>query len=120
MVSIFVLDDDISLLQVIEIWLPKHGYQVSTFPDSTLLFEAIRFTVPDIIFLDVQLAELHNGKSVCTELKQQFHFPNKIFLFSATPVTEAETLKCGADGFINKPFDISYFEQTLKQALSTD
>src|SRR6476620_6009234 len=106
MYSILVLDDDADILFILDTWLTKHGYKVYTFSNSDdLLAIVINFT-PDLIILDLLLAETKDGKSLCSQLKHQYHFPNPILLFSASPMNDADLLNCGADGFIAKPFDL--------------
>src|SRR4051812_40405986 len=104
MSSIFVLDDDADILFILEMWLTKHDYEVYTFSYSNDLVKALTKFTPDMIILDVLLAEKKDGKSLCSELKQQHQYPNKIYLFSASLVQDADLLNCGADGFICKPF----------------
>lgn len=115
--SIYILDDDPNLLDVMKIWLPIHGYKVNTFSNSADLFKAIDASTPDVILTDVKLSESKNGISVCSELKQRYHYPNKILLFSATPARVSDLARCGADGFINKPFDLQSTLATLDEAI---
>ena len=116
MPSIFILDDDASLLLALDIWLSRSGYEVYTFNNSADLLQALSTCTPDIIILDVLLSELKNGKLVCIELRHQYHFPNKIYLFSATHIQNNDFLLCEADGFIDKPFDLQDLLITLNTA----
>src|SRR3954469_25812511 len=100
MPTIFILDDDENLLNALIMLLSDRKYEVATFTRSKDLFNAVSLFKPDIILLDVRLSEEDDGKSVCTKLKKEYKYPNKIYLFSASPVSEAEMQKCGADGFI--------------------
>jgi len=117
MPSVFILDDDVSLLLALDIWLSRNGYKVYTFNNSADLMHALSTFTPDIILLDVLLSELKNGKLVCIELRHEYHFPNKIYLFSATHIKGNDLYNCDADGFIDKPFDLQDFLDTLNNAL---
>lgn len=117
MPTVFILDDDTNLLAALDIWLSGNGFKVHTFSYSGDLMSALNTSMPDIILLDVLLSELKDGKNVCTELKQQYQFPNKIFLFSATHIPNEELIKCEADGFIDKPFEIQQLLNTLNKSL---
>jgi len=116
MPSVFILDDDASLLLALNIWLSRSGYEVYTFQNSAVLIHALNSITPDIILLDVLLPEQKNGKLICIELKHQYHYPNKIYLFSATHMQDGDLLNCDADGFIDKPFDLQDFLNTLNNA----
>src|SRR3954452_17276654 len=102
MSTVFILDDDASLLLVLHLLLSKHRYQVATFTNSKDLYNAISLIIPDLIILDVRLSEKEDGKMVCTKLKQEHKYAKKIYLFSASTVLQAEIKKCSADGFIEK------------------
>ena len=118
MATVYILDDDSSLLLVLQILLSTHNYRVATFTNSKDLYHAISLVIPDLIILDVRLSEKEDGKLVCTKLKQEHKYTNKVYLFSASPVVQAEIQKCGADGYIEKPFGINLFMDTIKQALA--
>src|SRR3954470_10109926 len=103
MPTIYILDDDASLLTALNLLLSRHKYKVATFTNSKDLLNAAGTVQPDMIFLDVLLAEADDGKSVCKRLKREYNYTNRIYLFSATPVSETEVQQCCADGFLDKP-----------------
>jgi DNA-binding response OmpR family regulator len=115
--SIFVLDDDADILFIMDKWLTKHGYEIHTFSNSGDLIDAIKKFTPDLIILDVLLAEEKDGKTLCSELKQQHYYPNLIYLFSASPTADTDLLNIGADGFIAKPFVLHDLLNTLNKVL---
>lgn len=116
MLSAFILDDDANLLVALDILFSRNGYKVYTFKISDELLLALNTFTPDIILLDILLSEIMDGRTLCKELKQLYHFPNKIYLFSATHILEDELLQCGADGFIDKPFDIKVLLDVLHKS----
>lgn len=117
MPSIFILDDTNDILLTLDLWLTRHGYEVYTFNNSIELIAAINTLTPDFILLDVRLAELKDGRILCIELRQHFHYPNPIYLFSACAVMYSDLIACGADGFIKKPFDLHGVLETINNAL---
>src|SRR5437764_1749118 len=106
MSSIFLLDDDADIRLVMDTWLTKHGYKIYSFGNSGDLLDAIKKFTPDLLILDVCLAEIKDGKLLCLELRQQHYYPNPIYLFSASPLEDADLLNYGANGLIPKPFDL--------------
>ena len=114
--TIFILDNDENILEVLKLILSTHNYEVTTFCNSKELLRAVSHVLPDILLLDVKLSEDVDGKSVCSILKQEYKYPNKIFLYSATPVSVEEMKKCGADGFLEKPFDMDVFLDAIDNA----
>ena len=98
--------------------LSRYEYSVTIFTNSQDLLHAVSLVKPDVILLDVLLAEVNDGKSVCTKLRHQYQYGNKIYLFSVSSVSQADVQKCGADSFIEKPFDIHSFMKIINQAIT--
>src|SRR4051794_28426466 len=117
MTTVFILDDDVNLLVALDLLLSHNGYKVYTFSNSADLISTLNQLTPDIILLDILLSETKNGKVICEELKQKYYYPNKICLFSATHIPDDELLRSGADGFIDKPFEIQFLLNTLNKTL---
>lgn len=119
MPRIFVIDDDKDLLKVVKSLLLKKGFDVSTFFDWNLANNAIKFSEPQLILLDVFLSGI-DGLDICQKLKQsQFtrHIP--ILLFSAYPkIAETAIHDYGADDFIAKPFEVGDLIRKVHSVLS--
>jgi len=118
MKSIYCLDDDVNILQVLQIWLTGVGYKVGVFSSSEDLMSAMKRSTPDMILLDVRLKEEKNGTVICSDLRKQCRYTLPIYLFSATPMQKEALLQIGADGFIDKPFDLYVLENIIHRAIS--
>lgn len=118
MPSIFVLDDIKDILFYLDLCLTEQGYRVYTFCNSKDLIDAIKIITPDFILLDVRLAELTDGRLLCKELRQQYHYTNSLYLFSANTIINSDLQFCGADGFIKKPFDLRKVVELIGNALA--
>jgi DNA-binding response OmpR family regulator len=117
MPTVFILDDDVNLLVALDLLLSRNAYKVYTFSNSADLMLTLGQLIPDIILLDILLSETKTGEVVCQELKQTYNYPNKIYLFSATHIADNELLKSGADGFMDKPFEIEDLLNMLNKSL---
>src|SRR5689334_16527458 len=117
MPSIFILDDTDEILFYLDLCLTEHGYQVYTFNNSKDLTDAIRFITPDLILLDVRLAELKDGRILCKELRQCHFYTNPLYLFSGNSIMYSDLQFCGADGFIKKPFEYEEILNTISNVL---
>ncbi|EHQ26262.1 response regulator transcription factor [Mucilaginibacter paludis] len=108
---ILVLDDDLAILSAIRDILEYNGYEVNTFSRGDEIFENIRRYHPDLILLDVMLANL-DGREICQNIKQKQEQEGAgkipVILISATHnLGDCLHLKNGPDDFLEKPFDIS-------------
>jgi DNA-binding response OmpR family regulator len=104
---ILVLDDDIAILDALNDVLEYSGYTVSTLSSADVLFERIQEFKPDLILLDVMLAE-QDGREICRRIKQSLGISNiPVILISATHnLSQCLTPNGGPDDFVAKPFDI--------------
>lgn len=106
--KILVVDDDESIVEVIQLLLESEGYQV----ESSLSGDCIpNFPggTPDLILLDVLISG-KDGREICKRLKsdpETDHIP--VIMLSAHADADRLMHGSGADDFIEKPFDIDDF-----------
>lgn len=106
-ITVLVVDDEPSNLDVISRFLKLEGYRVQTAVDGEQALEMIAAQAPDLVLLDLILPRL-DGYEVCRRLKSS---PGTVFL----PVVMITALKgseekikgveVGADDFLTKPFN---------------
>ena len=105
--KILIVDDEIDLLQVIEIFLVRRNFLVKAISKWENIRTAIQSFEPDLILLDISLKGA-DGRVICKQLKtnkETVHIP--VLLFSANYGVEQTVSEFLADGFIEKPFDLS-------------
>lgn len=108
MKTIYSVEDDQDIAKIINVSLTKSGYQVYTFPDTKSFWDAFKKSKPDLILLDLMLPD-GNGMDVLKTLRSNVENNDiKIIILSAKRMTmdKVEGLDCGADDYIEKPFDI--------------
>jgi DNA-binding response OmpR family regulator len=105
---ILVLDDDLAILSAIRDVLEFSGYEVNTLPRGDHIFENIEQYHPDLILLDVMLADM-DGREICQTIKQDEKTGDiPVILISATHnLGDCLQLKNGPNDFLTKPFDIN-------------
>ncbi|GAC1435743.1 MAG: hypothetical protein PVS3B3_34760 [Ktedonobacteraceae bacterium] len=102
---ILVIDDEESILEVVQIVLEGEGYCVQTSITSSIL-RTISPPLPDVILLDVLLSG-EDGREVCRKIKadaQLQHIP--VIMLSAHSDASKVADTSGADAFLEKPFDV--------------
>ncbi len=113
--SILVIDDEESILEVVQIVLEGEGYTVQTSMDSSVLQHLT--TLPHLILLDVLLAG-EDGREVCKRIKANSrlqHIP--VIMLSAHSDANKVVDTCGADAFLEKPFDVDVLINVVQQYL---
>ena len=102
---ILVVDDDLDILNIMSISLKDKGYEVEgTANGDEAISRAERFK-PDLIIMDIYLSGT-NGKDICKKLKETKKTSSiPIILISASTQLKNTVRECGANGFLNKPFE---------------
>ncbi|HBA67826.1 MAG TPA: DNA-binding response regulator [Lachnospiraceae bacterium] len=102
MKNILVIDDDVSIGNMLEEILAKEGYQVLRAYSGTEALLVLEHKKPDLILLDLMLPGL-DGKSLLPAIKE---IP--VIIVSARTDTgdKVDMLLNGAADYVTKPFDI--------------
>ena len=106
MKMVYILEDDLDLLSIIEEFLSSANFRVKTFSDYRLFFDAIRLEKPDIILLDLMLPMIE-GTEVLKYVKTNLVMHNIPIIVVSGLNSESEKVHCldlGADDYISKPF----------------
>jgi diguanylate cyclase (GGDEF)-like protein len=102
---VLVLDDDPTILLVVEAILGGAGYEVSTLEDPLAVWAALERTQPDLMVCDVSMPGL-DGIDLCRTLRADSRWQNLPLLFltaHSTPEVVSELFAAGADDYVNKP-----------------
>ncbi|OCX51804.1 histidine kinase [Mucilaginibacter sp. PPCGB 2223] len=107
--KILVLDDDLAILDALGDVLEYGGYDVCKLSRGDEIFEQIEDYHPDLILLDVMLAD-RDGREICKQIKldENHEISNiPVIMISATHDLSKVLNQRGApDDFVAKPFDI--------------
>ncbi len=102
--KIIVIDDDNKLDQLLENYLAKFGFSVSSYTHPKDGLKAIKRDLPDLIILDIMLPDM-DGFEVCKLIRHDYSIPI-IMLTARGEVTDRIVgLELGADDYLPKPFE---------------
>jgi len=102
---VFVVDDDVSVRESLELLIHSAGWSPETFPSAAAFLARPRVDVPSCLVLDVSLPDL-NGLELQTRIADdRFELPI-IFItgYGDVPMT-VRAMKAGAVEFLTKPFN---------------
>ena len=100
---ILAVDDEESILKVVEFALTQAGYKVHTAGDAAgaeFLFPQVR---PDLVILDIMLPG-KSGLDVARDLRAQSNVPIIMLSARGDDVDRILGLEFGADDYVTKPF----------------
>ena len=104
--KIFLVEDDATIVSVIQQHLTQWGLDCEIANDFQHVFEEYQAIQPDLLILDISLPYF-NGFYWCQEIRKVSEVPI-IFLSSAKDqMNQVMALNMGADEFIEKPFELT-------------
>lgn len=112
---ILIYEDDHEILFLCKKLLSPGGYRVETLSRCENIINDINLLKPDLILMDLWIPEIGGEKAV-TLIKQNpdtKHIP--VLLFSANAGIKEICQRVKADGYIEKPFDIFTFKETIEK-----
>ena len=114
---ILIYEDDPEILFLCKKLLSKNQYRVETLSRCENVIEDGHRMKPNLILMDLWIPDIGGENAVATikENPATRHIP--ILLFSANAEIKEICKKINADGYIEKPFDIYTFRQTIEENL---
>lgn len=104
--KIFLVEDDTTIVSVIQQHLNQWGMNCYVAKDFQQVFAEYQAVQPDLVILDISLP-FFNGFYWCQEIRKVSEVPI-IFLSSAKDqMNQVMALNMGADEFIEKPFELT-------------
>jgi two-component system, OmpR family, alkaline phosphatase synthesis response regulator PhoP len=116
MTKILVVDDEPSIVNLVQAYLKPEGYEVFTAADGVAGLKAARAFKPDLVILDVMLPGM-DGLELLTKLRRE----SDVYVIMLTARTEETDkivgLSVGADDYVTKPFSPRELVARVKAAL---
>jgi FixJ family two-component response regulator len=113
---VFVVDDDISVRESLELLIRDAGWRPETFASASDFLAGSRATVPSCLVLDVTLPGL-NGLELQQQLAARTEMPIIFITGHGDVPTSVRAMKAGAIEFLTKPFDDEVLLDVIKSAL---
>src|SRR5215510_16491606 len=113
---VFVVDDDVSVRESLELLISSAGWQPETFPSAQEFLAHPRANVPSCLVLDMALPDL-NGLDVQKRVVDRTDMPI-IFItgYGDVPMT-VQAMKAGAVEFLTKPFSDEVLLSAIRHAI---
>jgi DNA-binding response OmpR family regulator len=103
--KVLVVEDDKTLLDVLQYNLIKEGYIVITASDGLQALDLARDEKPDLVVLDLMLPKM-DGLEVCRILRKDMIVPILMLTAKTEEIDKIVGLELGADDYMTKPFSM--------------
>lgn len=100
---IFVVDDEKRIRDLIDLYLKKEGYKVTTFPDGEEVLESFEKQKPDLLVLDIMMPGI-DGLDLCKKIREISEVPIIFVSARSEELDRILGLELGGDDYLGKPF----------------
>lgn len=114
--KLLIIEDDISLSEMVSDYLKKEGYVLSHAFDGEEAIQKYKQNTFDLIILDIMMPKM-DGIEVMKQIRMESSIPILIVSAKDTDVEKALGLELGADDYLCKPFSLIEFSARVKAAL---
>ncbi len=101
--TIFVVEDEASFVDALQIGLSREGFHVEVATDGAEALERFDEVAPDLVLLDVMLPRV-SGIDVCRRLRQTSAVPIIMVTAKSSEIDTVVGLEVGADDYVTKPY----------------
>ena len=114
--TVFVVEDEESFIEALEIGLKRECFKVHVARDGAEALSMFDGVKPDIVLLDVMLPKL-SGTDVCRELRKKSQVPIIMVSAKGSEIDTVVGLEVGADDYIVKPYRLRELVARIRAAL---
>jgi len=116
---ILVLDDNQDILDIIKEALVYEQFEVKITSDSADIMDTVEAYHPDLLILDYKLNGA-NGNDICRQVKTNHQLNDIPVIICSAYLNEIETLICGCDATIAKPFGLDELMEKVNGLIYSD
>jgi DNA-binding response OmpR family regulator len=101
--TILIVDDEPTIVEVVELYLQREGFKVLTAADGAAALNVVRQQRPDLIVLDLMLPGI-SGLELTREIRTAGTLPIIMLTARGEETDRVVGLELGADDYVTKPF----------------
>ncbi len=119
MALIYIVEDDMNILEIEEIALKNSGYEEEGFMKAKDFFDRLEQKKPDLVLLDIMLPDM-DGLSIVKKIRANDNtrdVPVIILTAKTSEIDKVKGLDCGADDYMTKPFGVMELISRVKALL---
>ncbi len=118
MAKVLIVDDEKHIRTLYSDELKEDGYEVVTTPDGKDIHKLIENEKPDVILLDIKLAD-SNGLDVLQHIRNKY-YNLPVILCSAYGSFKVNIKAIAADAYVVKSADLSELKKKIAQVLEAN
>jgi CheY-like chemotaxis protein len=118
MATVMIVEDDRTLLGMLEFALTDEGYAVEMATNGSECLSMLNGHFPDLILADINMPEI-DGAELCRRLSLHPKYTSIPIVMMSAGINQAKLGGCRYTGFLKKPFLLTELYDTIQAALSS-
>lgn len=114
--NILLVDDNLSILETLDIYLKEAGYQTYTATDGVKALDILKRYHIHLILMDIMMPNM-NGMEATMRIREENNIPIILLSAKTQEHDKIEGLEAGADDYITKPFSLPEVTARIKAQL---
>ena len=117
--TIYIVEDDPDINEILEDNLWREGYRIRTFTDGMKAYDAISKSPPDLVVLDLNLPSM-SGIELCKYVRSNdltVDIPVIMLTARSEEIDKIIGFEVGADDYVVKPFSVPELVARIKAIL---
>ncbi|HSR32394.1 MAG TPA: response regulator transcription factor [Anaerolineae bacterium] len=114
--KILVIEDDPEIIELLDLGLKQHGYQVLVARDGVEGLQLLQSQLPHLVLLDVMMPRM-NGWETCRRIRETSDTPIIMLTALLSDQDKVRGLDLGADDYVTKPFSMAELVARIRAAL---
>ena len=117
MTLILVIDDEISIVEMLSAFLEEEGWQVTTASNGQEGLERLANAHPALVVSDVMMPVL-DGRELCRRMQADPRYRSIPVVLMSAVRTATSLAGCRYAALVNKPFELDKMLQTITRLLN--
>ena len=117
--TVYVVDDDPGVLELVSEVLKMHGYQVKAFSNPQLAADNIRRgdPAPELLVTDQLMPEM-TGLELIANMRETCPRMRSVVISGSRDATDLLSIPLGSDAFVQKPFTIPALMDSINSTMT--
>ncbi|MCK8060900.1 MULTISPECIES: response regulator transcription factor [unclassified Fusibacter] len=114
--SIWIVEDEKSISDIIKAYLEKESYSVTQFMDGLSAMNALEGELPSLMILDINLP-IYGGQDILKKLRESSDLPVIMLTSLSDEVSRIKGFELGVDDYVTKPYSNIELVHRVKRIL---
>src|SRR4051812_17307942 len=120
MAKVLLIDDEVTMVQIVTELLRKEGHEVFPFNDFNAAMEALDTHTPELVITDLYLDKARAHGLEILQKARTINPPATVIVITGFGTIESavDAMKSGAYDYVEKPFQVDELKLCIQRALS--